>query len=424
MKNVLGILQGFATLGLVVGLVFSASSSPLTGQAGNDTVQRAQEPQAVFKPKEAHEEKPVAEPPKADAKDAIRIGIVERLIVIGELKFIEDEGVSELLYQRICDGSEKTVGDLRAACAEVKAKLAERGYYVVNIYPSSAKAYQTDTKTLSLTVDPARFGDVRIARSEEAGNWYSDEQILKRFKYVQKGAPFNYNTLRQGLRAVNAHPDLMSDTKLVSRSAATNETDETVFSKTRFIDAELTVDDSFPLHATLDLNNYAMPELNYWQMLLSVQYLNLTGADDVFTVSPGVTMNGEMWSIAASYLRPFDILRGGSWSVYGGYSDMNCDKIQTLQDSSQLNLMGFGGFAGLNTSWNLYDDEKRNLAFNLGIMWRMIIDRWEAQGVNLARRDIHIVPITAGFSYGEKQRDWLGGLDFASVAQSFNLYGD
>jgi len=401
-----------------------ASAAPLAGQAGSDTTSRAMAPQQVHQSKPT----PEAEPEKVEAKpaaiDAVKIGVIDKLTLVGPQLFLKVENVQALLEKPLCDGKEKTVGELRAALAAAKKELVSRGYYLVEIVPSRGDAYQPESKALELSVEPGRFGDIKFTmkNNEGKGDWYYVDQVEKRFKFVKSGEPFNYNTFRQALRLLNGHPDLLADTKIKVRKVAVDEgvTNE-VAATTGYIylDADIEVEDSLPFHATLDVNNYAMQELGYWQMLMTLQYLNVSGADDVLTVSPGVTFNGEMWSIATSYMRPFDLLLGGSWSIYGGYSDMNCDAIV-----ERMNLEGIGGFAGFNTQWNLYDTERRNVSFNFGVMWRLLRDQWEMQWSPMTRRDLHIIPLTAGFSYSDKRRDRLGGLDFASVSETANIYGD
>jgi len=396
------------TLALAVTAAAHAQA-PIAGQAASSTLKRAQAPEKVQDAKPTPTAAPQEDAAGTAARDAVKMGVVSNVVIVGDAPFAAEEKIDSLLSSLLCDGAEKTVGDLRTALREARQKLVRRGYYLSLVQPSRADAYDMETRSLELLVDPGRFGDVTVSRKETAGGWYSDERILRRFKHVKKDDPFNYFTLRQAARAVNGHPDLQADVALDVRKE----------NGVRYADVDVAVDDTFPFHATLDLNNYAMDELDNWQMLLALQYLNLTGADDVLTVSPGVTMNGDMWSIATSYVRPFDWLLGGSWSVYGGYSDMNTDDVLP-----RLNLEGTGGFVGFNTSWNLWDTERRNLAFNIGVLWRHIEDEWDVENMHLRSRGVNLVPLTFGFGYADKRRDALGGLDFASVGQTLNLCGD
>ena len=410
---------------LVAAFGFVGFAEPLAGQAGNGATSRAQQsahPSSDVRPVPTVD--PKVQTPRKSANDDVEVGVIDSLALVGERGFIESENVADLLGPLLCDGNPKTLGDVKAAISEAKNALVGRGYYLVEIAPAGATAYDAESKTLELAVEPGRFGDVDVRPKGdlEDGKWYSNDQVAKRFKYITKGEPFNYRKFRQALLALNGHPDLLADTKITVRKETEEErreSEETSALRPRYIDAEVAVEDSIPLHATLDVNNYAMEELDYWQMLLTAQYLNLTGVEDVLSVSPGVTFNGEMWSIAASYMRPFDWALDGNWSVYGGYSDMDCDMIVERTD-----LEGIGGFAGLNSQWYLWDTERRNVSFNIGVMWRVLHDQWDIQDARLSQRTLHVVPITAGLGYGDKARDWLSGLDFLSVSETANLNVD
>lgn len=399
---------------------FAFAQAPLAGQASGDALKRAQAPVALHGQAKTPEAKPAVDTPAPSAKDCVVIGVISGLNLSGDAAFIADEEVESLLTASLCDGSEKTVGDLKQAIATARAKLIDRGYYLIAIAPASETAYHADTQVLDLLVDPGRFGDVTVTMNNNGGegNWYDKEQVAKRLKYVKKGDAFNYITLRQALRQVNGHPDLRADTTLSLRDARTDEGEEKPSALTRYCDTTLAVDDSCPFHASLEINNYAMDELDNWQAILSLQYMNLTGADDVLTVSPAITLNGDMWSVAASYVRPFDFLNGGSWSLYGGYSRLDCDGVV-----SRVDLLGTGAFVGLNTSWNLWDTERRNIALNLGIQWRYIEDEWSVLAHKLQKRDLNILPLTVGLSYADKRRDWLGGLNYLSISESIELIG-
>lgn len=385
----------------LVGAVVASGAfaqAPLAGQASGDALKRAQAPVAVRGEAKTSDAKPAVEKPAPSANDGVVIGVIAGLNLSGDAAFIADEKVECLLSASLCDGAEKTVGDLKQAIALARAKLIDRGYYLIAIAPASEGAYHADTKVLDLVVDPGRFGDVTVTmkRGDGEGKWYDKEQVAKRLKYVKKGDAFNYIALRQALRQVNGHPDLRADTKLSLRDAKTDEGETKDSVLTRYCDTELEVEDSCPFHASLEINNYAMDELDNWQAILSLQYLNLTGADDVLTISPAITLNGDMWSVAASYVRPFDFLNGGSWSIYGGYSRLDCDGVV-----NRVDLLGTGGFAGLNTSWNLWDTERRNLSLNLGIQWRYIEDEWSLLSYKLQKRDLTILPLTVGLSYAD-----------------------
>ena len=355
--------------------------------------------------------------PAADASNyaEVEIGVIKSITLIGAVDLAEEEGVQQSLEAKLVDGQVKKIADLEAAFADVRKGLAARGYYLAALYPASDNAFNGETGELQLIFDAGYFGNVTVDFADESDfHWYSKEQIEKRVKDVKGNETFNYGKLRTAISNVNYHPDLVADTKISVRNAREGEKGDSPY--TRYADIDLSVKDSFPLHFVWDINNYGMDEIDEWQSSLTVQYLNLTRADDVLTVTPAMSFNGDLKSISSSYMRPFDWWRGMSGTVYGGYSSLDSDDVLP-----QLALEGTGWFAGFNWSANLYDDDKRNFAFNAGVLYRYIEDEWSVAAYKLKKREVGILPLTVGFSYADKKGDWLDGRDFFHIDLSYNL---
>ena len=370
---------------------------------------------AVDAPAEADlVEKPKAAPVKEDVAK-LEIGVIKSLTIKGATEFAEEEGVHALLEKALVDGTVKTVGDLQSAIDATQKELFSRGFYLTTIYPASADAYNEKTGDLALIVDSGRFGDVKVTLAEKDWpHWYSVEQVEKRLKGIDDNEVFNYKRLRSVLSDINGHPDLLSDTKIAVRDA--REGDKADSPYTRFADVSLDVEDSFPFHAIWDVNNYGMKDIEEWQSSLTLQYLNLTRADDILTVTPAMSFNADLLSVSASYMRPFDWLLGMRGTVYGGYSYLDSDDVLP-----SLALEGTGYFAGFNWSANLYDSDVRNIAFNIGLMYRYLEDEWSVTAYKLNKRKVGFLPLTAGFSYADKKGDWLGGRDFFNVGITYNI---
>ena len=371
---------------------------------------------AVDAPAEADlVEKPKTAPEVNKDVAKLEIGVIKSLTIKGATEFADEEGVRELLAKSLVDGKVKTVGDLQAAIGDTQKELFSRGFYLATIYPASADAYNEKTGDLALVVDSGRFGDVKVTLAEKDWpHWYSVEQVERRLRGVNENEVFNYKRLRSVLSDINGHPDLLADTKIAVRDA--REGDKADSPYTRFADVSLDVEDSFPFHAIWDVNNYGMKDIEEWQTSLTLQYLNLTRADDILTVTPAMSFNADLLSISASYMRPFDWLLGMRGTVYGGYSYLDSDDVLP-----SLALDGTGYFVGFNWSANLYDTDQRNVAFNVGIMYRYLEDEWSVAAYKLKKREVGFLPLTAGFSYADKKGDWLGGRDFFNIGATFNL---
>ena len=365
-------------------------------------------------PAQAPQDEPEDVPAASDL-DGVELGEIRNLGLAGSVEFAVEQGAYRMLKEELCDGKVKTIGDLKAAFNKCRAELVKKGYYLANVGPDG-DSYDPERKQLIVLVDSGKFGDINVKMAEGSGTWFSSNRVEKRIQSINKDEPFNYNRLRRALAGVNNHPDMTADTQLKVRSAKEGEARDSRV--TRYADVDLTVRDEFPFHLVWDVNNYGLKDIDEWQTSLTLQYLNLTGADDTITVSPAMSFNGDIKSIAAGYTRPFDVWNGGSWTVYGGYNHLDTDQILP-----QLDLDGSGWFTGVNSSWNLIDDEDKNVAFNVGVLYRSMQDYYSVHAYKLKvlDREIGVLPLTMGLSYADKHRDGLGGRNFASVSMSFNL---
>ena len=179
---------------------------------------------------------------------------------------------------------------------------------------------------------------------------------------------------------------------------------------------DLKVRESMPLHAVFEVNNYGMEEVEEWQTSLTVQYLNLTKHDDVLTFSPSMSMGGELYSLAGSYMLPHSWWNGGNTTVYGGYSKLEVDDVVP-----RLDLEGCGYFVGLQHSENIIDTDRHLFAVSAGVLWRYIEDRYTAMGYKLKERGASIMPVSLAFSYTAKKPDALGGRNFGTLQGVYNL---
>ncbi len=352
---------------------------------------------------------------EADPADSRVLGHVSSVRFLGSAEFAESEGVGEALLYELGAG-EKTMGDVKAAIMRVRRDMVGRGYYLFRMSPAKSGAYDKSTGTLTMLVDEGRFGRVRLTFADggEEGTWFSKEQLERRFRSVEEGSTFEYSRLRSALFDANAHPDLTIDTAVGVRKSIEGEGESRRL--VRYADMDLSVRESMPFHAVWELNNYGMEEVEEWQTSLTLQYLNLTKHDDVLTVSPSVSIGGEMWSVAGSYMMPHAWWNGGNTTLYGGYSNLDVDDVVP-----RLDLEGSGWFVGLQHSENLIDDDRRLLALSAGLLWRYTEDRYTALGYRLNERGASILPISLALSYTAKRPDAFGGRNFGTVQGLVNV---
>ena len=350
------------------------------------------------------------------AGNGLTVGPIRHVAVKGSVEFAEREQIAERLLAQFPNHFDVKVDDVSAAILRVKTDLLKKGYYLVRITLAKPKAYDHETRTLTIEVDEGRFGKIAVKFGEaENGRWFSKKQILRRFKSLVEGQTFDYSRLRALLFDANSHPDMVIDTKIDVRRQRECEGEKTNI--VRYADLNLDVRESFPLHLLYEINNFGVKEVDEWQMSLTAQYLNLTKHDDVLTISPAMSLNGSLLSAAASYMCPHDWWRGGATTVYGGWSYVDIDDIVP-----RLDLEGSGWFAGLQHTENLINSDRHLLAFSMGLLWRNIRDRYTAVSTKLKERDADILPLSVALSYTGRRPDFLGGRNFATVQGIYNLY--
>ena len=404
------------------GLLSALAEGQLEPMAGTGGVIRDAERRVLSQQKPAKTAKavpdiksaPAPAPARKDVEDKV-VGPVANVRVFGSTAFAEREGVAGLMLAELGADGDKTVGEILKAIENVRAKLLERGFYLVRISLAKSGTYDKDSKTLSLLVDEGRFGKVNIAFGGEAdGTWFSADQIAGRFKDLVEGETFDYGRLRSALFEANSHPDLVIDTSIDVRKPIEGEGNDRRVA--RYADLNLDVHESVPFHLLWSFDNYGLKDVNEWQTSLTAQYLNLTKHDDVLTVSPAMSMGAELFSCAGSYMLPHDYWLGGNTTLYGGWSRVEVDDIIPT-----LDLEGTGYFVGLQHSENLYDNDRHQLALSSGLLWRYIEDQYTVSHRSLNERGAHILPVSLALSYTGKKADPLGGRNFATVQGVYNV---
>lgn len=405
----------------LAGLTVCAEETALEPMAGTGGVMRDAERRALGGVPEKDAKKVADVLPGQKADEAPRpgddkpLGEIAAVKVFGSTAFAEDTGLADRLLAELKGEGAKTAGDVSKAIAKVRQDLMKDGYYLLRVSPARDKMYDAKTKTLSVLVDQGSFGKLSAKFGEkDEGSWFSSQQIYRRFKGIEEGRPFDYTLLRSALFDANSHPDLVIDTSIAVRKPIEGEGNDKRIA--RYADVNFDVHESFPLHAVLEVNNFGMEEINEWQASLTAQYLNLTKRDDVLTVSPAMSLGGEMFSLAASYLLPHDWWLGGNTTLYGGWSDLGAEDIVP-----ELDLDGSGYFVGLQHSENLYNTDRHQLALSAGLLWRYIEDQYTAMGYKLNERGVTILPATLALSYTGKKADFLGGRNFATVQTVYNI---
>lgn len=340
---------------------------------------------------------------------------VQNVKVAGDVAFAERQKVKQELEGLLADGGPKSQQQIQEALRQIFGRMIDRGFYLARVSLMPKNTYDPATKTLSVLVEEGLFGDVKVQfEGREDGRWFSRDQLVGKFKDMQSGQTFNYKTLYDTLSEVNAHPDLTLDSKISVRKPIEGQGDDRRV--VRYADIDLTVKESMPLHAIFDVNNYGIEAIDEWQTSLTLQYLNLTKADDVLTISPAMSLDASLVSLAGSYMRPHHIWKGGATTLYAGWSDLDTDDIVP-----NIDLEGNGWFLGLVHSYTLLKNDDHLVSLSGGIVYRYIEDQFSAFSTELQERNVSVLPLSIALSYSARRADFLRGRNFATVQGVYNV---
>lgn len=339
--------------------------------------------------------------------------VVNRVDVVGDVDAVEASDIKLDLETALVGKGARSTTDLYKALDTVREKLINRGYYLATVV---GEGYDAATGVWTARVDKGEFGTIKVnfAGGQEDGRWFSRRQIERKFSDIVPGAPFNYKKIYDSVSDINSHPDLTVDAQISVQRRA--ETVDGVSRSRRAADLDLTVKETMPFHAVFDVNNYGIEAIDEWQTSLTLQYLNLTKADDVLTISPAMSLDASLVSLAGSYMRPHHIWKGGATTLYAGWSDLDTDDIVP-----NIDLEGNGWFLGLVHSYTLLKNDDHLVSLSGGIVYRYIEDQFSAFSTELQERNVSVLPLSIALSYSARRADFLRGRNFATVQGVYNV---
>lgn len=348
------------------------------------------------------------------------------LLLEGDGSLLEDAGLAKQLkldLATIANDPKRSPEEKQAAVKlsleECNKKLIETGYYLASLWLLDANI---DKSEFSVFVDAGRIRETKFYDASKAEGadkkdfshkYFSEKQLRRKMGSIQKDRIFNYNDFRNDIFTVNSHPDVMIDADLRVKK-------EIVDGRLRrYVDADYMVKETVPLHAVLSLDNSGTDATGNWGAGLTVQHLNLTKHDDVLSVNVPISIDRSIKSVSSSYYLPYEWWKGGSYTLYGGYSDMWTEDI--IKDFDEK---GEGYFTGIQISHKLMPNSKKHaLDVAAGITYRDITSTTYFMDTALPSRHITMVPLSLTLSYSSLKPGVFGGRNFFSAQTIYHSAG-
>ena len=359
------------------------------------------------------------------------------------------------------------------SCAAMAATYAKRraiygGYYFCGI--------DVDGETGAIRVDKGRFGPATVnfvdadgaALLETNGNpvvdgrIYTAEDILSRFASRNaptnnlEGETFNFIAFQRAFNRLNANPDIKQADVVfdVSSDYAYNydrdqgwgieDVDETN-TMTRAVKATINVQENrrpAPLHGVLSIDNgnsmgdpdqMGVEDADTWMARLLLQRrLGLFSDEDSLSVAGNMSLGASLWGVSGGYYVPRDedarLWRRGewadavSWTLHGGYTDVNQEDVV-----DGLDVLGTGYYGGLQASTRAYDSGRGAWDLSLGLTFRHIENSLDIEGTEYRLGPgedgdpYELLPLSVALLYADKDLDSWRGRNFATFELVYNL---
>lgn len=305
---------------------------------------------------------------------------VEAIDVVGVTVLTADE-IENALYP--FTGENRSSADIEAARKALQDVYAAKGFEaaVVDIPPQDSASFAAGY--IQIHVSEAPVGEVRVAGAK----FHSAEGVRAQLPIVEAGKPLNLAALQKQLAQANRIPD-----RTVTPAFKPSKTEGA-------IDVELKVKDTFPVHASLELNNDNSPNTHRLRLSGSLRYTNLWGAGHTVSASYIVTPEArkETEVISGSYNAP---LLGTPWSLvlFGYKSNSNIAALGGTQ------VLGNGYQIGARAIYRLVG-EKADQSFSIGLDYKDFKQDIRIKGALASQAPIRYIPLTLGYAYarpGEK----------------------
>jgi hemolysin activation/secretion protein len=276
-------------------------------------------------------------------------------------------------------GPGRSIRDVEAARRELEKRYHDRGYQtvLVNIPPQ-----EVGTGVVRLAVVEGS-----VARLEIKGSRYhSLETIRETVPDLLPGATPDFKQVQKELAAVNHGADLRVTPVLRASTTPGH------------VDVDLNVQDSLPLHATLELNNRYSANTAHLRLAGEISYDNLfqsgQSASVQYQTAPQHTEDARVWSV--SYVVPFG--GGPVLALYAVRSDSNIAAVGSLSVVGKGSIYGLRLISPLrSTRADFYH------SFTVGADYKDLKQNVLLQGADAVASPVQYPPLSVAYS-----ASWLG----------------
>ena len=323
-----------------------------------------------------HAQAPVAEEPRR-APDKFMITAID---VSGVTKLSAEE-IERIVYPHL--GPDRSNDDVVAAQKGLQEAYAAKGYEAVLVDVPVQPEETFAQGIVQIAVSETPVGRVRVVGADH----HPLTAVRAQMPSVVEGQPIDFKALQRDVAQANRVPDRSVEPRFTPGQVPGT------------LDIDLKVEDSRPLHASIDLSNDNSPSTEPLRLAATVRHTDLWSkghsATFTYSVAPQNRQQSEVFS--ASYSAP---LLGTPWSfMLSGYtSNSNVAALGGTQ------VLGDGFQIGLRAIYRLPSETFQQISF--GVDFKDFNERLSVASAPLDPKPVRYVPLVAEYTFaksGERQ---------------------
>jgi hemolysin activation/secretion protein len=347
---------------------------------------------------------------KANTPPVQRLDVFEFRIDGAHL--LDQPEVEEAVYPFL--GPDRSTDDIEEARAALEKAYFAKGYQTVAV---EIPQQQVQDGVVLLKVVEGKVGRLRVNGSR----YFSLDEIKEEAPSLAEGTVPNFNDVSKDIVALNQIPDRRVTPAL--RAGATPGT----------VDVDLNVEDTLPLHGSLEINNRYSQNTVPLRLNATLRYNNLWQLGHSVSVSyqiaPQDPSNARV--ISTSYLAP---VPGLTWLNALVYAVKNDSNVATIGDT---NVVGRGKVIGTRAIVTLPGEQDFFHTLSMGVDYKHFDQNLSLSGSSLAT-PITYYPVTLAYNATLQGKEEQTQFDASVVfhvrgigsglsqfdAQRFNAQGD
>ncbi|HEY4276097.1 MAG TPA: ShlB/FhaC/HecB family hemolysin secretion/activation protein [Rhizomicrobium sp.] len=290
-------------------------------------------------------------------------------------------------------GPGKTPDDVEHARAALQAIYEKKGYATVSVViPEQG----IDTGVIQLQVQPQSIGKLTVSGATRT----SDDWVRDRAPSLKEGNVPNFKDVQNDIVVLNQSADRRITPEVKAGVAPGT------------VDVNLAVEDQFPLHGTLELNNDSSPETSELRLSGTLRYDDLWGRGDSISLSAQTApqRSDDATVYSGNYLTHFGKLQGLFYYVH---SDSDISVI------GGTTVVGKGDMAGARLILPLSQEEGFYQSLTVGIDYKNFGED-VALGADRSSAPIEYFPLNLGWRGDWTTDRWKSDL---SLSTTFNIRG-